>query len=101
VELAEVGSIRYYCVRTFYVWAVDGRAGRAVHSRRLRLQHLLLALSLRRERERERYIVVSTEFWLLSISLVERENREQRAERHHSRERKRQNDMWWGDSRGR
>jgi hypothetical protein len=102
VELAEVGSIRYYCVRTFYVWAVDRRAGRAVHSRRLRLQPLLLALSLRkREREREKYIVVSTEFWLLSISLVERENREQRAERHHSRERERQNDMYWGDSRGR
>ncbi len=45
------------------------------------------------ERERERYIVVSTEFWLLSISPVERENREQRAERHHSRERERQKDM--------
>jgi len=86
VELAEVGSIRYDCVRTFYVWAVDGRAGRAVHSRRLR-QPLLLALSLRREREREVHRVVSTEFWLLSISLVERENREQRAERHLSRER--------------
>jgi hypothetical protein len=45
------------------------------------------------ERERERYIVVSTEFWLLTISPVERENREQRAERHHSRQRERQKDM--------
>ena len=46
------------------------------------------------ERERERYIVVSTEFWLrLYLSRVERENREQRAETHHSRERERQRGM--------